>query len=174
MKKINFVAFLIIIMFKGASFTNAQELKTVKGIVSYQFNLSRTDKILIDKRDTIQKQLNIFLQNIELLTDYYEKINIGDTTSANMIIKQNIIFKNISSFSLAYSFSLARLYQLGLLYKPCIQIEGKHQENNLIFCTEKKFEDLIKFGNRKIKLKCKYIGSLIIDKIQIYELVDII
>lgn len=172
MKKIKY--FTVIVIFMGVlNFADAQDLKIFKGTVNYQFNLSRTDKIPKNERDTIQKQLGVFIQNIELLIDYYENLNIGDTSSANKTLKQDTMFYKMSKFSLAFNFSLARMYQLGILYKPCIQINDKYQENNLIFCSEKQFEDLIRFKNKKFKLECKYIGNLIIDKTQAYELVNI-
>lgn len=166
--------FAVVVFFIGVlNFANAQDLKIFKGTISYQFNLSRTDKIPINERDTLKKQLDVFIQNMGLLIDYYENINRSDTSSANKIIIQDTLFKKLSKFSLAFNFSLARMYQLGILYKPCIQINDKYQERNLIFCSAKQFEELIKFKNKKLKLECKYIGSLIIDNTLAYELINI-
>ena len=172
MKKLLY--FELIFLFIGnVYFAKAQNIKIFRGTISYQFNLSRTDKVPKNERDTFQKQLFYFIKNIDLLVNYYTSLNNGDTIAANKILNQDSIFQKCSQFSLAYNYSLARMYQLGVLFKPGIQVNNKYQENNLIFCSEKQFDYLTNNINKRFKLECKYIGGLIIDKVQIYELINI-
>ncbi len=147
-----------------------EKTKTFKGTIDNHFNLSTTNAIKLEDRQELEKDIDTYLSKIDLLNSYYEKINEGDIQLANKILQTDTLLSKQDDYTLAYMFTLTKLKELDLLYKPSFQVNDNSAESKLIFCNEKQIKELTENRDRIFELNCKYIGNIIIDKTQVYQL----
>ena len=149
----------------------SQTLKTFRGTIDYKFHLSSTNAIKPVERNNFEKEMAPYFKKMDLLSSYYIALNKGDTTTAEKLLSKDTLLSEDNDFTIAYMFSLARMKRLGILYKPCIQVNDS-EETKIIVCTVQQQKQFIKHANsKKYKLECKYIGYLVIDNIQVYQLI---
>ena len=151
----------------------SQTQKIFTGTVDYKFNLSSTNTLKPSKRNNLENEINPYLTKINLLSSYYEAVNKGDTLASEKFLIGDSLLSKKDEFTLGYIFSLIRMKQLGILYKPSIQINDDSEENKIIVCNDQQQKEFIKHANsKKYKITCVYIGSLLVDNTQVYQLIS--
>ncbi len=161
-------ACIILLLF---NFCKAQELKTFRGSIEFKFQLSKAGLLSADKRISLKRNMQPYIEHEALLTDYFQSINSGDTTKASEIIKRNKFFKNKDDFTIAYMFSLVRMQTLNELFRPCIQVYDDEARGIIITCTKDQFADLTEEDTRTFEVVCRYVGELYVDNVKLYEMV---
>jgi len=156
-----------------ANLALSQTLKTFKGTVDYKFHLSSTNAIKPVERSAFEREMSPYLIKIDLLSSYYKALKKGDTLAAEKFLNSDSFLSKKDAFTLAYMYSLARMKQLGILYKPCVQVNDDSGESKIIVCSDRQQKEFIKHANSKqYVLRCEYIGDLITNNIQVYNLVS--
>jgi hypothetical protein len=163
---------LLFVLFAGASLASyGQGLKTFRGYVDSKSQLSHTSTLNESKRITLLKHLKPYLLREAVLTDYFTKLNQGDTIAANKILEGDKFLRNKDDFTIAYMFSLVRMQALNELFKPCIQIYDDEARGIVITCTKEQFADLTEEDTKIFEVTCRFIGELLVDKVKLYEMV---
>jgi hypothetical protein len=166
-----FVKTLLTVVALGLQFScYGQELATFTGTIEYKFHLSATHMLTDDQKKEFETDIDFYAQRRGLLTDYFTKLNSGDSEGAKRILKKDRKIKDTDNFALTYMFALLKMRDLGILYKPCIQVNDERAEGILISCTAEQFEEMTN-NKREYTLECRYVGELIFDKTKAYELV---
>jgi hypothetical protein len=150
---------------------DAQELKTFRGFIEYRFQISRAGLLSEDKKIALKRTINQYAEKESLLTEYYTKLNAGDTALAYAILKKDKFFKNKDDFTMAYMFSLVRMKTLNELFRPCIQVFDDQARGIIVSCTKDQFADLTEEDTRIFEVVCRYVGDLYVDNVKLYEMV---
>lgn len=155
-----------------ALITFSQTEKVVRGPKFNLFDIVFTKPKGILKRIELKKEIDFFSGKLDLLDCYYKQLNAKNIDSADKILSTDTTFSHSGAedFSIAYMYILAKMRQFGLLYKPCIYLNDSSVE--LIVCTKKQRDVLIKNNKKEYELHCKYIGSIIIGKKEVYQLIS--
>lgn len=164
------VAIFVFISITSFCLQESSKSKVLKGEIATSFHLSSTNKIELKERPSFEKELEVYIPKMKVLTKYFELQNQGKENEAKKVLKKDKFLSKKEPFELAYMYTLIRYKEMGVLYQPCFQIHDKSEVRKLIFCTEEQLKTIKEKGRREVEVECTYIGKLNMDNVEVYKL----